>query len=79
MTPVIEVTGLTKRYAGQAVVDGISFHVDRGEIFGILGPNGAGKTTSRRGRQRPRGGRPRRGAASRRDADGPAHAGAGRG
>jgi len=46
MTPVIEVTGLTKRYAGQAVVDGISFHVDRGEIFGILGPNGAGKTTA---------------------------------
>ena len=46
MTPVIEVTGLTKRYAGQAVVDGISFHVDQGEIFGILGPNGAGKTTA---------------------------------
>jgi ABC-2 type transport system ATP-binding protein len=46
MTPVIEVTGLTKRYGGQAVVDGISFHVERGEIFGILGPNGAGKTTA---------------------------------
>jgi ABC-2 type transport system ATP-binding protein len=46
MTPVIEVAGLTKRYAGQAVVDGISFHVDQGEIFGILGPNGAGKTTA---------------------------------
>jgi len=46
MTPVIEVAGLTKRYGGQAVVDGISFHVDRGEIFGILGPNGAGKTTA---------------------------------
>jgi ABC-2 type transport system ATP-binding protein len=46
MTPVIEVTGLTKRYGGQAVVDGISFHVERGEIFGVLGPNGAGKTTA---------------------------------
>jgi ABC-2 type transport system ATP-binding protein len=46
MTPVIEVTGLTKRYGGQAVVDGICFHVERGEIFGILGPNGAGKTTA---------------------------------
>jgi DNA-binding CsgD family transcriptional regulator len=46
MTAVIEVTGLTKRYAGQAVVDGISFHVEQGEIFGILGPNGAGKTTA---------------------------------
>jgi len=46
MTAVIEVTGLTKHYAGQAVVDGISFHVEAGEIFGILGPNGAGKTTA---------------------------------
>jgi ABC-2 type transport system ATP-binding protein len=46
MTAVIEVTGLTKRYRGQAAVDGISFHVDKGEIFGILGPNGAGKTTA---------------------------------
>jgi ABC-2 type transport system ATP-binding protein len=46
MTPVIEVTGLTKQYGGHPVVDGISFHVDQGEIFGILGPNGAGKTTA---------------------------------
>ena len=46
MEPVIEVTGLTKRYGGQAVVEGISFRVEQGEIFGILGPNGAGKTTA---------------------------------
>jgi ABC-2 type transport system ATP-binding protein len=46
MTAVIEVAGLTKRYKGQAVVDGITFNVDQGEIFGILGPNGAGKTTA---------------------------------
>jgi ABC-2 type transport system ATP-binding protein len=46
MTPVIEVTGLTKRYENHAVVDGMTFHVDQGEIFGILGPNGAGKTTA---------------------------------
>ncbi len=46
MTAVVEVRGLTKRYGGQAVVDGISFHVEAGEIFGILGPNGAGKTTA---------------------------------
>ena len=46
MAAVIEVAGLTKRYEGQAVVDDISFHVNKGEIFGILGPNGAGKTTT---------------------------------
>ncbi|GAA3473102.1 ABC transporter ATP-binding protein [Nonomuraea roseola] len=43
---VIEVTDLTKRYAGQTVLDGISFSVEEGEIFGILGPNGTGKTTA---------------------------------
>jgi ABC-2 type transport system ATP-binding protein len=43
---VIEVEGLTKRYDGKTVVNGISFTVGRGEIFGLLGPNGAGKTTT---------------------------------
>ena len=43
---VIEVTDLTKRYGGRAAVDGVSFAVEEGEIFGILGPNGAGKTTT---------------------------------
>ena len=42
----IWVRGLTKRYAGRAVVDGLSFDVARGEIFALLGPNGAGKTTT---------------------------------
>jgi ABC-2 type transport system ATP-binding protein len=42
---VIEVSELTKRYGRQVAVDGISFTVEDGEIFGILGPNGAGKTT----------------------------------
>ncbi|GAA5212295.1 ABC transporter ATP-binding protein [Streptomyces thinghirensis] len=44
--PVIEVTELRKSYGGRPAVDGVSFAVEEGEIFGILGPNGAGKTTT---------------------------------
>ncbi|NJE10148.1 ABC transporter ATP-binding protein [Thermococcus sp. MAR1] len=46
MTPVIEARKLTKRYGDFTAVDGISFDVKKGEIFGFLGPNGAGKTTT---------------------------------
>ena len=44
--PVIVVDDLIKRYDSRAVVDGVSFAVEEGEIFAILGPNGAGKTTT---------------------------------
>ena len=43
---VIEAKGLTKRYGATKAVDGVSFGVATGEIFGLLGPNGAGKTTT---------------------------------
>ncbi|MBC7546207.1 ABC transporter ATP-binding protein [Candidatus Saccharibacteria bacterium] len=43
---IVKVTNLKKVYGNQTVVDGISFSIKEGEIFGILGPNGAGKTTT---------------------------------
>lgn len=46
--PMIEVSGLTKRYAGHTAVADLSFEVGQGEIVGFLGPNGAGKTTTMR-------------------------------
>jgi ABC-2 type transport system ATP-binding protein len=46
--PVIEVSGLTKRFGGLLAVDDLSFQVNRGTVVGFLGPNGAGKTTTLR-------------------------------
>ncbi|HEY0987785.1 MAG TPA: ABC transporter ATP-binding protein [Kofleriaceae bacterium] len=43
--PVLKVTGLTKSYGAIRAVDGVSFDVMPGEIFGVIGPNGSGKTT----------------------------------
>jgi len=43
---VIEVTDLRKTYGNLKVLNGVSFSVEEGEVFGILGPNGSGKTTT---------------------------------
>ena len=47
-SPIIDIRNLTKRFGTFTAVDGISFSVRRGEIFGFLGANGAGKTTAMR-------------------------------
>jgi ABC-2 type transport system ATP-binding protein len=46
VAPALSVEGLTKRFGDRLAVDGISFDVAPGEVFGFLGPNGAGKTTT---------------------------------
>lgn len=43
---ILKVQNLVKKFGGRTVVNGVSFHVQQGEIVGLLGRNGAGKTTS---------------------------------
>ncbi|MFC2095827.1 ABC transporter ATP-binding protein [Candidatus Bipolaricaulota bacterium] len=44
--PAVEVIDVVKSYKEKVAVDGLSFSVEKGEIFGLIGPNGAGKTTT---------------------------------
>src|SRR5512141_2094440 len=46
MDTAIELTGVSKTFGKFRAVDGLSFRVPRGKVFGLLGPNGAGKTTT---------------------------------
>ena len=46
MDTAIDVHNLTKKFRENIAVEKLTFHVDKGEIFGLLGPNGAGKTTT---------------------------------
>jgi ABC-2 type transport system ATP-binding protein len=47
-SPVVATKGLTKRFPGTTAVDGLTFSVTRGEIFGLVGPDGCGKTATMR-------------------------------
>ena len=44
--PVIELTGLTKKYGGFTAVNDLNLTINKKDIFGLLGPNGAGKSTT---------------------------------
>ena len=48
MNAALEAEGLVKRYGARTAVEGLSFQVPRGSIYGVLGPNGAGKSTTLR-------------------------------
>lgn len=45
MAKLLELNGISKRFGGLTVIDGLDLHVDEGEIVSVIGPNGAGKTT----------------------------------
>ncbi len=44
----VSLRGLTRRFGDETAVDGLTFDVARGELFGLVGPDGAGKTTTLR-------------------------------
>ena len=45
---MIDAENLTRKFGDLTAVDGLTFHINEGEVFGFLGPNGAGKTTTMR-------------------------------
>lgn len=45
MTMLLEVQNITKKFGGLTAVNGVSFHLDEGDVLGLIGPNGSGKTT----------------------------------
>jgi len=46
MDKILEVNQLSKRYGKKSAVNGISFSIEKGQVYGLLGPNGSGKTTT---------------------------------
>ena len=46
MAQIVELEDVHKTYGSVVAVDGVSFEITKGEVFGLLGPNGAGKTTT---------------------------------
>ena len=45
MSAILDISGVTRRFAGLVAVNNVSFTLQQGEILGVIGPNGAGKTT----------------------------------